>query len=67
MFYVVPDSLRLAIEEKLDAEIAKVPEAAPDREHLYGQLLAYFNDHGVIPEFTLTETKMPKVTGPSDI
>lgn len=52
--FIVPNELRDAIYAKLDAEIAKWPDAAKDREALYEQLLAYFNEHGVIPEFSLT-------------
>lgn len=50
---IVPDSLRAAINARLDAAIAACPEAAADREALYGQLLAYFDEHGVIPDFTI--------------
>lgn len=50
---IVPNYLRDEIYQRIDAEIAKCPDAAKDREHLYGQLLAYVNDHGVIPEFSL--------------
>ena len=32
-----------------------VPDAAQDREHLYAQLLTYFDQHGVLPDFTLRE------------
>jgi hypothetical protein len=46
MFVVVPDSLHDAI--------AEVPDAARDRDHLYSQLLSYFNEHGSLPEFSLT-------------
>ena len=54
---IVPDSLRLAIDAKLDAAIAAVPDAAKDREHLYHELLCYFDDHGVLPEFSLEKKK----------
>ena len=40
---VVPNSLRDAIMKKLDAEIAKHPDAEKDREVLYSQLLGYFD------------------------
>ena len=50
---IVPNDLRDRIYAKLDAEIAKCPEATPDRDVLYCQLLAYFDEHGVIPEFSL--------------
>lgn len=50
---IVPDSLREAIMAKLDAEIAKHPDAEKDRESLYSWLLGYFNEFGVVPDFTL--------------
>ncbi len=52
-FVIVPNSLRDAIYEKVDAEIAKAPDAAPGREHFYSVLLDYFNEHGEIPAFSL--------------
>lgn len=51
---IVPNVLRDAIFAKLDAAIAACPEAAAERETLYEQLLAYYDEHGVIPEFTVT-------------
>ena len=49
---IVPESLRAAIDEKLDAALAGFPEhSAEDREVLYGQLLNYFDEHGVVPDF----------------
>lgn len=56
MFVIVPNSLSAEIYRRLDEEIAKAPDAAKDRETLYGQLLAYFNEHGVIPDFSLVPT-----------
>lgn len=53
VFVIVPDSLRDAIYAKVDAAIAECPDAAADREYFYAELLAHFNEHGVIPEFTL--------------
>ena len=50
---IIPDSLRKAIMAKLDAAIAMEPAAEKDRDALYQQLLAYFNEHGTIPDFTL--------------
>lgn len=52
-FYVVPNELSDLIYARIDAELEKVPEAAADREHFYAQILDYFNEHGVIPEFGL--------------
>ena len=53
MFLIVPDSLREAIDAKLDAALALVPDAAMDREHLYHELLAFFDEHGYLPDFTI--------------
>ena len=33
--------------------IEATPDAAPDRDVLYEQLLSFFDDHGYIPEFSL--------------
>ena len=54
---VVPDSLREAINEKLDAafEQAAVEPKPEERESTYSSLLAHFNEHGEIPEFTITK------------
>lgn len=54
---VVPNSLADAINAKLDLAIAACPEAAKDREVLYGQLLEYFDEHGVIPDFSLQKNE----------
>ena len=53
MLVIVPDELADVINAKLDTAIAKVPEAKEDRETLYQQLLEYFNEHGVVPDFEL--------------
>lgn len=53
MFYVVPNYIADEINRKLDAEIAKHPGAAKDREVLYSQLLGYVNEHGTVPDFSL--------------
>ena len=54
---IVPDELYEALQSRLDAEIAKVPDAAKDRDHLYRQLLAYVDEHGKIPDFSLERKK----------
>lgn len=59
MLVIVPNSLRDAINAKLDAALAACPAAAPDRDLFYRQLLAYFNDHGVVPDFTLERNPDP--------
>jgi hypothetical protein len=51
---VVPNHLSAEIYRRLDAEIEKHPDAAPDREHLFQQLLDAFDRFGVIPDFSLS-------------
>ena len=53
MMVIVPNYLAAELNQRLDAEIAKHPPAAKDREVLYSQLLAYVNEHGAIPDFSL--------------
>jgi len=50
---IVPNYIAAEINAKLDAEIEKHPGAAKDRDELYSQLLAYVNEHGVVPDFSL--------------
>ena len=56
---IVPDTLSNAINAKLDAEIAKWPDAAKDRDALYEQLIWFFSKYGHVPDFTL-EPKEPQ-------
>lgn len=59
MFYVVPNHVGNAIDAALDAEITKVPDAAKDRPVLRSQLIEYFAEHGVIPDFSLARKDAP--------
>lgn len=53
MFYVVPNELADAINAKLDEAIAAYPEVSTaDREQAFRVLVAYFNEHGIIPTFS---------------
>lgn len=52
-FVIVPNSLRDAINEKLDAAYLECPEAAIDRENHCRAMLEYFDEHGHLPEFEL--------------
>jgi len=54
MIVIVPNSLRDAINAKLDEAFKTCPEAEKERESLYRRLLEHFDEHGVIPDFTLT-------------
>jgi hypothetical protein len=56
---VVPDALSEAIYRRVDEEIAKHPPAAPDRELIYSHILGYFDEHGVIPDFSLKPHAKP--------
>lgn len=53
MIVIVPNVLADAINKRLDIALNECPDAKPDREALYGQLLSFFNEHGYIPNFTL--------------
>ena len=53
MLVIVPNTLRDAINEKLDRAYVDCPEAAVDRDFHYHRLLEYFDEHGQLPEFTL--------------
>lgn len=50
---IVPNSLRDQIHAAIDKALAGRPCDDETREHLYGQLLDYFDEHGTIPDFTL--------------
>ena len=50
---IIPNVLSDAINTKLDAAILKCPEAGKDRDKLYQQLLEYFDEYGIIPDFEL--------------
>lgn len=58
MMVIVPDSLREAINARLDAAFAELPDedraiAEKDRDFLYRQLLDAFDKYGTIPDFRL--------------
>jgi hypothetical protein len=53
MLVVVPNYLADEINRRLDAEIEKHPDAAKDRDELYGSLLAYVYETGTVPDFSL--------------
>ena len=58
---IVPDTLRDVINAKLDAAFELTPYAEKDRDALYRQLVHYFYEHGVIPEFSVVLTSTPAV------
>lgn len=52
--FIVPNELREALLARIDAALADAPEEArADRDAIYAQLLAYYNEHGEIPEFSI--------------
>jgi hypothetical protein len=61
MLVIVPNYVSDAINAAIDKALLDLPEAEKDREHFYDVLLAHFNDHGVIPEFTLHKRDPPRV------
>ena len=50
---IVPNSLSDKIHAAIDKALDGRPCDDETREHLYGQLLSYFDEHGVIPDFEL--------------
>ena len=50
---IVPNTLRDAINKKIDSALTDCPEAAPDRDIFYQTILNYFDEHGELPDFKL--------------
>ena len=53
MFRVIPTAILEKVDALLDAQLALVPEAAPDREFLKQQILDHIDQTGNIPEFAI--------------
>ena len=54
MLVIVPNELRDAIQRKLGEALKDFPECSKeDRQFLYQQILKYYNEHGVVPDFQL--------------
>lgn len=53
---ILPNYISAEIDRRLDEEIAKHPNAAPDRELFRQQLINYVDEHGVVPDFSLNRT-----------
>lgn len=60
-YVVVPNALSDAIYKKIDAALANQPKLKRQRENIYKDLLAYYDEHGVVPDFTVEPTN-PEVT-----
>jgi len=63
MLVIVPNDLRDAINVKLDAALADMPDAERDRDALYQQILAHFNERGVIPDFSIVPKEDSVILG----
>jgi hypothetical protein len=59
MFAIVPNFVSEAINAKLDKALKDCPEAEKKRSSLFSQLLSYFDEHGELPDFTLTKKEEP--------
>ena len=56
MMVIVPNFVDEAINKALDEKLRDAPEAAREsRGHLYRGLLAYYNEHGALPEFEIVK------------
>lgn len=56
---IVLNQLRDSIYEKIDSQLENLPHLKEKREEIYNQLLNYYDDHGIIPDFNIE----PVVTG----
>ena len=52
-YVIVYDELRKALYQRVDAEIERSGAPVDEREQHYTALLHYYDEHGVIPDFTL--------------
>lgn len=50
---IVPNELLDQIDNAIDRELAGRPIADDDRQYVQSALLAFYDEHGAIPEFTL--------------
>lgn len=56
---IVPNDLRDKINAAIDQALDGRPCDDASREVIYGQLLEYFDDHGELPDFTLSPKAEP--------
>lgn len=54
---IVPNELHNAINAKLTEAFADHPDAEQDRNFLYHELLAFFDEHGYLPDFSLAKAE----------
>lgn len=57
---IVPNYIHDVINAKLDDAFKQFSGAEPDRDIFYQTLLNYFDEHGVIPEFSFNLIKVSK-------
>ena len=55
MFVIVPNYVSEAIYKKVDVQLEKNPHLKEQRENIYNDILNYFNEHGKIPDFELSQ------------
>ena len=55
MIIAVPIHILNEINKKLDDVMSEHPEAGVDRELYFQEILHFVDDHGYIPDFTLTK------------
>lgn len=52
---IIPNYVRNVIDAKLDNALASCPDAAINRERLFYQLLEYYYEQGVVPDFIIVK------------
>ena len=56
MIAILPNFVRDAINEKLDAAFTEQSEAVIHRDIYFQKLLEFYDDNGYIPDFQITKT-----------
>ena len=62
-FVIVPNEISDAIYAKLDPQLEKYPHLKVNREEIYHRILAYYDEHGKIPDFDIK----PSEAGPEPV
>jgi hypothetical protein len=57
---IVLNELRDAINEKIDKALVEAPQFAEQRESIFSDLLNYYDQHGVVPDFSLAPKEQSK-------
>ena len=58
---IIPYDVHETINRELDQALEEWPEAIPDRELFYQQLVDYYDEYGDIPRFHIAHV-VPKLT-----